>query len=159
MSVHVHLLVAGEAYAVPVQNVLEVGRTGPVTPVPGARPELLGVLNLRGRILALVDLAQVLGLHATLPPARMMVGESAGRRAAFVIDKCTEIGELPDPTEATDSPLLAGATLAGDELVGFIDLHRVFASLVQPAPGGLPTGQLAGQLMGRLAGQLTGGPT
>jgi chemotaxis signal transduction protein len=132
MSVHVHLRVAGEAYAVPVGSVLEVVGLGEVTAVPGAAAELLGVLNLRGHILAVADLAPLLGLRRTAPAARMLVAESAQRQAGFVIDEVSEVGELSDPTEPTESALLAGATLANGELIGIIDLDRVFDALLRP---------------------------
>lgn len=134
MSIHVRLRVAGEAYAIPVENVLEVVRLGEVTAVPGSPAELLGVLNLRGRVLAVADLAQILGLRRTAPAARMLVAESGDLQASFVIDEISEVGELADPTEATESALLAGATLAGGDLIGIIDLDRVFRSLTQAQP-------------------------
>jgi purine-binding chemotaxis protein CheW len=152
MSVHVRLTVAGEAYAVPVASVVEVVPLGEVTDVPGARAELLGVLNLRGQILAVADLAPILGLSRTVSADRtmvaetagrpaafiMMVAESAGRQAGFVVDEVSEIGELGDPTEPTDSPLLAGAALAGGELIGILDLDRVFDALARPTALGRP---------------------
>jgi chemotaxis signal transduction protein len=134
VSIHVRLRVAGEAYAVPVGNVLEVVRPGEVTPVPGSAAGLLGVLNLRGHVLAVADLAQILGLRAAAPPARMLVAESGELRAGFVIDEVSEVGELGDPTEATESELLAGATLAGGDLIGIIDLGRVLSSLAGARP-------------------------
>jgi purine-binding chemotaxis protein CheW len=152
MSVHVRLTVAGEAYAVPVGSVLEVVPLGEVTDVPGSRAELLGVLNLRGQILAVADLAPILGLGRTAEAGRttaaepagrpaglvMMIAESAGRQAGFVIDEVSEVGEVADPTEPTESPVLAGATLAGGELIGVIDLDRVFDALAEPAASGRP---------------------
>jgi purine-binding chemotaxis protein CheW len=134
VSIHVRLRVAGEAYAVPVENVLEVVRPGEVTPVPGSVAELLGVLNLRGHILAVADLAQILGLTAAGPPARMLIAESGDLRAGLVIDEVSEVGELGDPTEATESELLAGATLADGDLIGIIDLDRVLSWLARPRP-------------------------
>jgi purine-binding chemotaxis protein CheW len=152
MSVHVRLTVAGEAYAVPVGSVLEVVPLGEVTDVPGSRAELLGVLNLRGQILAVADLAPILGLGraaeadrtmAAEPAGRpaglvMMVAESAGRQAGFVIDEVSSVGEVADPTEPTESPVLAGATLADGELIGVIDLDRVFDALAEPPASGRP---------------------
>lgn len=134
MSIHVRLRVAGEAYAVPVGNVLEVVRPGAVTAVPGSAPGLLGVLNLRGEVLAVADLAQILGLRAAVPPARMLIAESGSLRAGFVVDEVSEVGELGDPTEATESELLAGATLEGGDLIGILDLDRVLSALAGARP-------------------------
>ena len=77
MSVHVRLRVASEAYAIPVEHVLEIADLGQVRAVPGARPELLGVRNLRGQILPVSDLARLLEIPRTVPPGRLLVAEAA----------------------------------------------------------------------------------
>jgi purine-binding chemotaxis protein CheW len=129
VSVYVRLRVAAEAYAMPVENVLQVAELGDVTAVPGSRPEMLGVRNLRGQILPVVDLALLLGIPRTAPPTRLLVAEAGGRQAGFAIDQVSEVGELEDPTEETDSDMLVGAALAGGDLIGVIDVTRVFDSL------------------------------
>lgn len=113
----------------PVEYVREVSELGQVEAVPGARPGMLGVRNLRGQILPVVDLATMLGLAAAAPPGRLLVAEAGGRRAGFAIDEVSEVGQLPDPAEKAGSDLLVGAALAGGELTGVIDVPRVFDAL------------------------------
>jgi chemotaxis signal transduction protein len=129
MSVHVRLRVSSEAYAIAVEDVREVAELGQVRAVPRARPELLGVRNLRGQILPVVDLAPVLGIARSVPPGSLLVVAAGDRRAGFAIDEVTGVGELPDPTEETDSDLLTGATLDGGDLIGVISVTRVLDSL------------------------------
>src|ERR1017187_4296345 len=129
MSVYVRLRIAAEAYAVSVQHVLQVAVLDNVTAVPGAPPAMLGVWNLRGHILPVVDTAQLLRIPRSPPPARRLVAEAAGQQAAFAIDDVSEVGELADPTQETVSDLLVGATLADGDLIGVIDVPRVFDSL------------------------------
>ena len=129
MPVYVRLRIASETYAMPVEHVLGVADIGQISAVPRARPELLGLWNRRGRILPVVDLAQLLGVTRTGPPERVLIAEARGHQACFAIDDVSEIGELGDPAEETDSDLLAGATLADGDLVGVIDVPRAFASL------------------------------
>ena len=67
MSIHVRLRVAGEAYAVPVGNVLEVVRPGEVTPVPGSAAGLRLVHNGEVKLITLLKAmsarpAELLGL-------------------------------------------------------------------------------------------------
>jgi chemotaxis signal transduction protein len=121
--------VAAEAYAMPVDHVREVADLGQLEPVPRARPELLGIRNLRGQILPVVDLARLLGVTRTMPPARLLVAETGGRRAGFAIDEVSGVGELADPAEEIDSDLLAGAVLSRGDLIGVIDTPRLFDSL------------------------------
>jgi chemotaxis signal transduction protein len=116
-------------YAMPVENVLEVAELGDLAVVPGARPEALGVRNLRGQILPVFDLAALFGVRRTDVPQRLLVAESDGRRAGFAIDEVSDVGELPEPAEETESDLLLGAALAGEDLVGVVDVRRLFAAL------------------------------
>jgi purine-binding chemotaxis protein CheW len=129
VSVYVRLRVDSEALAMPVEHVLEVAELGEVAAVPGARPEMLGVRNVRGQILPVIDLALLLGIPRTIAPGRLVVAADGDRRAAFAIEQVSGIGELAEPTEETASDLLAGATLADGDLIGVIDVPRVFDSL------------------------------
>jgi purine-binding chemotaxis protein CheW len=131
VSVHVRLRVASEAYAVPVQQVLEVADLGRVWAVPRARPELLGVRNLRGQILPVIDLTLLFGLLRTGPPTRLLVTGAGGRQAGFAVDEVSGVGQLGDPAEETESGLLLGAALSEGDLVGVIDVVRVFDVLEQ----------------------------
>jgi chemotaxis signal transduction protein len=131
VSVHVRLRVASEAYAVPVQQVLEVADLGRVRAVPRARPEVVGVRNLRGQILPVIDLALLFGLVRTGPPGRLLVAEAGGRQAGFAVDEVSGIGQLGDPAEETESGLLLGAALSDGDLIGVIDVVRIFDLLEQ----------------------------
>src|SRR5436190_24269224 len=109
-SVHVCVVAGGEHYALPVDGVLEVAEVTQVTPVPGAPAAILGVANLRGQIIPVVDLALLLGLRARYAPARIVVAEQAGRRAGLAVETVTDVGLVDEPTEAVESPLLRGAS-------------------------------------------------
>jgi chemotaxis signal transduction protein len=134
MPVYVQLTVASEAYAMPVANVLEVAGLGPVRAVPGARPEVMGVRNMRGQILPVVDLARLLGIARTGPPGRLLVAEAGGCQAGFAIDEVGWVGDLADAAEDTESDMLAGAVLSEGDLIGVIDVPRVFGSLEGALP-------------------------
>lgn len=129
MNTQVRLKVAAEMYAVPVEHVLEVTDLGHVTVVPGSHPEMLGVRNLRGQVLPVVDLALLLRVQRTEPARRLLVAEAAGRQAGFAIDEASDVGEMPEPTEEAESTLLRGAVLTGGNLIGIIDVPRVFDHL------------------------------
>jgi purine-binding chemotaxis protein CheW len=129
VSVHVRLRVGGELYALPVENVVEVAELGAVSEVPGAPPAVLGVRNLRGRILPVVDFAALLGVPRTDVAPRVVIAEDDGRRACLAIDEVTQVGELPEPSEEAESELLRGAALDGGDLVGIVDVRRLFDTL------------------------------
>jgi chemotaxis signal transduction protein len=113
----------------PVEYVREIADLGQVEPVPGSRPEMLGIRNMRGQILPVIDLARLLGLARTALPARLLVAEAGGLQAGFAIDEVSDVGELGELTDETESDLLAGAALVNGELTGVIDVPRVFDAL------------------------------
>jgi purine-binding chemotaxis protein CheW len=129
MNTYVRLRVAAEAYAMPVGHVREIASLGDITPVPGLRREILGVRNLRGQILPVVDLAMLLQIPRTGFPDRLLVAEAGGLAAGLVIDEVSGVDELADPTDDADSALLSGTLLDRGDLVGVIDVPRVFAEL------------------------------
>jgi purine-binding chemotaxis protein CheW len=121
---HVRVRVADEHYALPVADVLEVAELGDVTPVPGAGAAVLGVRNLRGQVLPVVDLATVFELPASAPE-RIVIAERGGLRAGLAVDAVDGVEQLPEASEEVDSRHLVGAALAGGALVGVIDVESV----------------------------------
>ena len=133
MAVYLRFQLAGEVYAIPVANLIEVAALGELAAVPGARAEFLGVLNLRGLILPVVDLAAVLQLERSAPPNRLLVAAVDDLRVGFAVDDVTGIAELAGPTEEVESRLLLGAVLADGSLVGVLDVPRVLEFVATPA--------------------------
>jgi chemotaxis signal transduction protein len=121
--------VGHELYALPVENVLEIAGLGDLSPVPGTDETVLGVRNLRGRVLPVFDLARLLGVPGDGRPSTLVVAEDDGRQAGLAIDEVTDVGELPETAAETGSEFLVGSTLEGGKLVGVIDASRVFAAL------------------------------
>ncbi|MGH2940562.1 MAG: chemotaxis protein CheW [Solirubrobacterales bacterium] len=127
-GVHVHVRVAGEHYALPVDRVLEVAELGTVAAVPGAPPEILGVRNLRGKVLPVALLSAVLGLSGG-DPSRVVVVESGELRAGLRVDEVLDVEALPPPSEQVESDLLHGACMIDGELVGILDVDAVLSSI------------------------------
>ncbi|MBS1845594.1 MAG: chemotaxis protein CheW [Actinobacteria bacterium] len=127
-DVHVHVRVAGEHYALPVERVLEVAELDTIAAVPGAPPEILGVRNLRGQVLPVVALAAVLGLPGG-DPTRVVVVESGELHAGLRVDEVLDVEELPPRSEAVESNLLSGACMVDGELVGVLDVDAVLSSI------------------------------
>jgi purine-binding chemotaxis protein CheW len=129
MSVHVRFRVGAESFALPVTQVLEVAELGELAPVPGAPPSVLGVRNLRGQVLPVIDLAAVLGTTGSNRADKLVIAEEAGRRAGLAIDQVTDVGDLAGPMQESDSPFLSGSTLTNGELIGIVDVEGVFAAV------------------------------
>jgi hypothetical protein len=62
------------------------------------------------------------------------VAEAGGCQAGFAIDEVGWVGDLADAAEDTESDMLAGAVLSEGDLIGVIDVPRVFGSLEGALP-------------------------
>jgi len=129
-AMHVSVRAGGEHYALPVQSVLEVAEIGDVTAVPGAVCAVLGVRNLRGQVIPVIDLSVLLGAPGDHTPQRIVVAEHGGRRAGLAVDAVSDVGLVSEPTEAVESPLLRGATFVDGALVGIVDLPATLDAVV-----------------------------
>lgn len=100
---------AGRAFGVPLPNVLEVVSPRACTPLPGAPAEVLGLINLRGRVVTVVDLGTAMGLlDRPRPPGRVVVVDQRGARIGLSVDDAPRILMI-DPAglerPAGDEPL------------------------------------------------------
>jgi purine-binding chemotaxis protein CheW len=129
-DLHVRARVADEDYALPVIDVLEVADIGDITPVPGAVNAVIGLKNLRGTVITVVDLAAVLELSAIQQRQRIVVAEESGRQVALAVDSVVGVESVGKPSEIVESPHLVGAALI-DGSLGVIDVKSVLDQLQQ----------------------------
>jgi purine-binding chemotaxis protein CheW len=128
-EVHVRVRAGGEHYALPVSGVREIADFDQVTPVPGAPDEVLGIWSLRGDVVAVIDLAAMLGLRPAAEPDRIVVAEGARARAGITVESVLDVAALPAALEPADSSYLTGATLIERVPVGVVDLEAVLAAV------------------------------
>ena len=128
-AVHVRLRVGRERYAVPIENVLEVAELGTLSAVPGAGGAMLGVRNLHGSVLPVFDLARVLAIAGDGSAPRVVVAEHAGRLAGLAVDEVSDVVALAAEAEETAGEYLSGAVLEDGQLIGIVDVERLFSSL------------------------------
>lgn len=119
----------GEHYALPVKDILEVAELGELTPLPGAARVFLGLRNLRGEVLPIVDLAALLGVTAGGDPKRIVVAQSGTLRAGLAVESVVGVGDLQEPDTPTESAGLKGAKLVDGTLVGIVDVPGVLNGL------------------------------
>jgi purine-binding chemotaxis protein CheW len=95
-------VLAGERYGVESRFVREVARLTRFTPVPGTPAFVLGVTNLRGEILALFDLRQLLGVvsEGVTDLGRIVVLGENRREFGLLADSASEILFVPSTSLA-----------------------------------------------------------
>ena len=128
--------VGSEEYGLPIGNVSSIIRYEPATPVPRAPGAVDGVINLRGRVIPVVDLTRCLFGTAFTPTAhaRIIVAESEGSLVGLAVDGASEVASFPlssvmpaptSPLAAAAADVIAGVVRLGERLVILLDLDRV----------------------------------
>ena len=86
-----------ETYGVPITSLHEIVRVPEITAVPDAPEYLEGVINLRGKIVSVMDLRKRFGeKQASLKKRnRILVVEHSGRLAGLIVDSATEVLKIP----------------------------------------------------------------
>src|SRR5271167_2510519 len=99
--------VGRETYGVPITALREIVRVPEITTVPDAPDYLEGVINLRGRIISVVDLRKRFGQAATKLDrhSRILVVEHQGRLAGMIVDSASEVLKIPE-SEIEASPAM-----------------------------------------------------
>lgn len=134
-ELHIVFHVDGVAYAIRGRDVLHLECFTGATPVPGAKPFVAGILQLRGRVVPVVDLRARFGLapRAATPDSRVVVTQTGGRVIALLADSAREIVELGDgdiapPPKAVDDGsmhFVSGVGRSKDRLFLLLDTQRV----------------------------------
>ena len=95
---YVTFTTAGQLFGLPIEHVQDVFPLADVTRVPLAGREIAGVLNLRGRIVTVIDLAHRLELEAPRDTsAQMVIGiERRAESFGILVDRLGEVLSLAD---------------------------------------------------------------
>jgi purine-binding chemotaxis protein CheW len=135
MTEYVTVLLGGQLFGLPISRVQDVFMPERLTRVPLARPEIAGVLNLRGRIVTAIDMRCRLGLpkHEKIGPPMAVGIEFKGESYGLLIDTVGEVLKLADNTREAnpvnlDSRLAqvsAGVHRLDGQLLVILDVDRV----------------------------------
>ncbi len=127
--------VGEQAFCVDICGVREIRGWAAATPLPNAPDYVRGVINLRGMVLPVVDLAARLGLGTTQPTARsvIIVANVSGRVAGLLVDAVSDIltvtDEMVQPTpDVGCDPMTAfvtGLIAMEDRMISLVSLDRL----------------------------------
>jgi purine-binding chemotaxis protein CheW len=124
-----------EEYGIPIAQVREVIRVGEITRVPQARTHVRGVTNLRGRILAVVEIRTRMGLTPAeiTPQSRVVVLGIQQRVLGILVDAVFQVVKVPTNcvTPAPEEVLspgtdyITGVARWNSRLIVLLDLEKV----------------------------------
>lgn len=127
-----------QRFGINVFKVQEVIQCPPLTSVPQSSPVVLGIANMRGKTIAIIDLAQAIGA----PPIEdhrekfVIVTEYNRKVQGFLVDSVDRIINmnweeiLPPPKGAAEGTYMTAVTQVEDELVEIIDVEKVLKEVV-----------------------------
>jgi purine-binding chemotaxis protein CheW len=137
---------ASEEYGVDVRVVQEIIRVSEITQVPRAPDFIKGVINLRGRIIPVIDLKRKLGLGDVEPTrqSRIVVVKIKERLLGLLVDGASQVLKVPvssieaAPDEVTevDSTAVRGVAKLPGRLIILMDLARTLSLELRETEGG-----------------------
>ena len=128
--------IGNEEFGVEIGQVREIVRLVPITYLPKAPDFIEGVVNLRGQVLVVIDLAKRLGIpsHPRTESTRIVVVEVENNTVGMIVDSVSEVLRLPyeDVDEVpmlvdTEIPehYIRGVGKLKDRLLVLLDLDKI----------------------------------
>lgn len=127
-----------QEFCLDVMNVREIRGWTPVTPLPHAPSYMLGVINLRGTVLPIIDLSARMGFAPAEPSTRhaIMVVEMGKQVIGFLVDAVSEIFSgkdddiqpTPDVASAATRNLIQGVIAGEGRMISVLSLDRIAAA-------------------------------
>ncbi|MFP5506937.1 MAG: chemotaxis protein CheW [Gammaproteobacteria bacterium] len=124
-----------EIYGINVMQVQEVLRVTEIAPVPGAPHYVLGIINLRGNVVTVIDTRERLGLDAKevdestriviIEAEKMVVGILVDAVAEVVDLRMSEVESAPSVGNDESSKYIQGVASRDGELLILVDLNKL----------------------------------
>ncbi|MCG6967364.1 MAG: chemotaxis protein CheW [Chromatiaceae bacterium] len=126
-----------ETYGINVMQVQEVLRVTEIAPVPGAPGYVLGIINLRGNVVTVIDTRTRFGLPTTErdDSSRIVIIESEQQVVGILVDSVAEVVELrqseidsaPSIGSEESSRYIQGVASRDEDLLIVVDLNRLLS--------------------------------
>ncbi len=139
----VTLVAGGQNFCVEITQIREIRRWSPVTILPHSPAHILGVINLRGAVIPIIDLAAKLGFQASEPTERhvIIIVAIEERIVGLMVESVSEIlgvaanmvHETPHGTEDVTIRSIQGVIPVGNDMTKIIDLEALLPSVAPVA--------------------------
>ncbi|AFU97715.1 chemotaxis protein CheW [Simiduia agarivorans] len=128
---------AGETYGINVMQVQEVLRYSEIAPVPGAPSYVLGIINLRGNVVTVIDTRHRFGLESgeINDNTRIVIIEADSHVVGILVDSVAEVVYLrqseietaPNVGNDESAKFIQGVCHKNNELLILIELNKLLS--------------------------------
>jgi purine-binding chemotaxis protein CheW len=126
-----------ETYGINVMQVQEVLRITEIAPVPGAPVYVLGIINLRGNVVTVIDTRSRFGLpvHSSDDNSRIIIVEANGSVIGMLVDSVAEVVYLhqseiniaPNVNSDDSSRFIQGVSSREEQLLILVDVNKLLS--------------------------------
>jgi purine-binding chemotaxis protein CheW len=125
------------AYAFPISAVREINRVTPITPIPETAAYIAGVINVRGKVVPVIDLRMRFGMQST-PATRqscIIIVDSERGQAGLLVDcvygvaplRMDQIQSRPDLSGGGESSFVTGMAKLEKRVLILVDVDKILA--------------------------------
>ncbi len=136
-----------ETYGINVMQVQEVLRDTEVAPVPGAPHYVIGIINLRGNVVSVIDARKRFGLEPieSTSSTRIIVIETQQQIIGILVDSVAEVVDImvseietaPNVGNSETSKYIDGVVSREDTLLILVDLNKLISEAELGALNGI----------------------
>jgi purine-binding chemotaxis protein CheW len=136
---YVNFVIHKEEFGISLEEVQEINRCQEVTTLPETPDYIKGIINLRGNIIPIVNLAQLFGFprEEINDQHRIIIAACEGQRLGILVSRVKEItsisrGEINKPSfimESSGKPYIEGIVNVNGRLITLINLNTLFRQI------------------------------
>lgn len=128
-----------EEYGIPVLQALEIVKIEDVIQVPHARDYLMGMMDIRGSVIPVIDLKKKLGIHLEANETvidKAIIIRTGGHRIGLAVDRVSHVHHFPPDAidagpatiKSSTNRFITGVGKIKDDFVILLDLTNLFSS-------------------------------
>lgn len=131
----VSFAIGEQAFCLDIGHVLEIRGWTSTTTLPHAPDFVVGMMNLRGAVLPVIDLSMRLGLGKTIPESRhvIIIAHIDEKSVGFLVDAVSniitvntaEMQPTPEVSSSKTTAFIRGVYTLEDTIVRAIDVHQI----------------------------------
>lgn len=126
----------GQEFCLRTTTIREIRGWAPSTPIPHSPKDVIGVMNLRGKVIPIIDLANKLGMSSSTPNERsaivvtevreMIIGILVDQVSDILTVKSSDVQPAPEVTTSFDKAFTDGIITRENGMICFLNLATMF---------------------------------